>query len=86
MLLDPDSFDLVQDVEAILTDMSGNELEHGVTRELMQSVLEIATPVCRSAADVERPAAYAPQVRGRAALPGRRLVAGGGRAMTTVLP
>jgi hypothetical protein len=29
MLLDPDSFDLVQDVEAILTDMSGNELEHG---------------------------------------------------------
>jgi carboxylate-amine ligase len=54
MLLDPDSLDLVQHVEAILADMSGNELEHRVTRELMQSVLEIATPVCRSAADVER--------------------------------
>ena len=34
--------------------MSGNELEHRVTRELMQSVLEIAAPVCRSFADVER--------------------------------
>jgi hypothetical protein len=39
MLLDPDSFDLVQHVEAILPDMSGNELEHRVTRELIQSVL-----------------------------------------------
>jgi glutamate---cysteine ligase / carboxylate-amine ligase len=54
MLLDPDSFDLVQHVEAILADMSGHELERRVNRELMQSVLEIATPVCRSAADVER--------------------------------
>jgi Glutamate-cysteine ligase family 2(GCS2) len=54
MLLDPDGFDLVQHVEAILADMSGNELKHRVTRELMQSVLEIATPVCRNAAEVER--------------------------------
>jgi carboxylate-amine ligase len=54
MLLDSDSFDLVQHVEAILADMSGDELEYRVTRELMQSVLEVATPVCRSAADVER--------------------------------
>jgi glutamate---cysteine ligase / carboxylate-amine ligase len=54
MLLDPGSFDLVQHVEAILADMSGHELERRVNRELMQSVLEIATPVCRDAADVER--------------------------------
>jgi carboxylate-amine ligase len=54
MLLDSDSFDLVQHVEAILADMSGDELEYRVTRELMQSVLEVATPVCRSAAEVER--------------------------------
>ena len=84
MLLDPDSFDLVQHVEAILADMSGNELEHRVTRELMQSVLEIATPVTRSAPHVER------QLRtlrgyGRAVLPAAAWWREA-RTMTTVLP
>jgi hypothetical protein len=53
MLLDPDSFDLVQHVEAILADMSGNELEHRVTRELMQSVLELPRP-CAGAPPTSR--------------------------------
>jgi carboxylate-amine ligase len=33
--------------------MAGHELENRVNVELMQSVLEIATPVCRTAADVD---------------------------------
>ncbi|HSL65647.1 MAG TPA: carboxylate-amine ligase [Gaiellaceae bacterium] len=52
MLLNADTFDLVQHVEAVLADMSGDELSERVNHELMQSVLEIATPVCRNAAEV----------------------------------
>ena len=53
MLLDPETFDLVQHVEAVLAAAEGHELEQRVNPELMQSVLEIATPVCRTPAEVE---------------------------------
>ena len=52
MLLDPTSFDLVQHIETVLDAIQGDELAHRLNSELMQSVLEIATPVCRTAADV----------------------------------
>ena len=54
MLLDGETLDLVQHVEAVLAATEGHELEEQVNPELMQSVLEIATPVCRTPADVER--------------------------------
>ncbi|MFN0154101.1 MAG: carboxylate-amine ligase [Gaiella sp.] len=54
MLLDGSSFDLVQHVETVLAAMSGHEFEARINTELMQSVLEIATPVCRTAADAQR--------------------------------
>jgi glutamate---cysteine ligase / carboxylate-amine ligase len=38
----------------VLAVVSGHELEPRINPELMQSVLEIATPVCRTAADVEQ--------------------------------
>src|SRR5438034_10397119 len=53
MLLDAETFDLVQHVDTVLAATSGHELESRINPELMQSVLEIATPVCRTAADVE---------------------------------
>ena len=54
MLLDPTSFDLVQHIEMVLDAIQGDELADRLTAELMQSVLEIATPVCRTAGDVMR--------------------------------
>ena len=54
MLLDPESFDLVQHIDTVLASIAGHELEEQVKPELMQSVLEIATPVCRTAGDVDR--------------------------------
>jgi carboxylate-amine ligase len=54
MLLDPESFDLVQHIEMVLDAIQGDELASRVNAELMQSVLEIATPVCRTAGDVMR--------------------------------
>jgi carboxylate-amine ligase len=54
MLLDGETFDLVQHVEAVLAATEGHELEPRINPELMQSVLEIATPVCRTPADVDR--------------------------------
>src|SRR6059058_5713763 len=53
MLLDGETFDLVQHVDTVLAAISGHELETQVNPELMQSVLEIATPICRTAADVD---------------------------------
>jgi glutamate---cysteine ligase / carboxylate-amine ligase len=53
MLLDPSSFDLVQHVDTVLTAMQEGEFTERVGPELMQSVLEISTPVCRTAGDVE---------------------------------
>jgi carboxylate-amine ligase len=52
MLLDGESFDLVQHIDTVLAAIEGHELEPQVNAELMQSVLEIATPVCHTAGDV----------------------------------
>jgi carboxylate-amine ligase len=53
MLLDAETFDLVQHIDTVLAAVSGHELEPRINAELMQSVLEVATPVCRTPADVE---------------------------------
>jgi len=53
MLLDGETLDLVQHVETVLAATAGHEFEQRVNPELMQSVLEIATPVCRTPAEVE---------------------------------
>ncbi len=52
MLLDGESFDLVQHIDTVLEAVAGHELETRINAELMQSVLEIATPVCHTAGDV----------------------------------
>jgi carboxylate-amine ligase len=52
MLLDGETFDLVQHIDTVLAAVAGHELETRINAELMQSVLEIATPVCRTASDV----------------------------------
>jgi carboxylate-amine ligase len=54
MLLDPTSFDLVQHIETVLDAVEGDALADQINAELMQSVLEIATPVCTTAGDVMR--------------------------------
>jgi carboxylate-amine ligase len=53
-LLDVDSFDLVQHVDTILEAVTGHDLEARIDSELMQSTLEISTPVCHNAGDVLR--------------------------------
>ena len=53
MLLDSESFDLVQHIDTFLAAVAGHELEAQMKAELMQSVLEIATPVCANAAEVD---------------------------------
>jgi carboxylate-amine ligase len=53
-LLDGRTLDLVQHIDTMLDAVSGSELEERINPELMQSVIEITTPVCRSAADVMR--------------------------------
>jgi glutamate---cysteine ligase / carboxylate-amine ligase len=52
MLLDAETLDLVQHVETVLAAVSGDDLGAQIKAELMQSVVEIATPVCRTAGDV----------------------------------
>ena len=52
MLLDAETFDLVQHVDTVLAAVSGHELEPRINPELMQSVLEVTTPVCHTPADV----------------------------------
>jgi glutamate---cysteine ligase / carboxylate-amine ligase len=54
MLLDGETFDLVQHIDTVLADVSGHELEPRINAELMQSVLEVATPVCHTPSDVEQ--------------------------------
>jgi carboxylate-amine ligase len=54
MLLDPESFDLVQHVDTVLTAVRENELVERIGPELMQSVVEISTPVCHTAGDIDR--------------------------------
>jgi carboxylate-amine ligase len=53
MLLDPQTFDLVQHVDTVLTAIENGEFTERIGPELMQSVVEISTPVCRTAADVD---------------------------------
>jgi carboxylate-amine ligase len=53
-LLDGESLDLVQHIETMLAAVAGHELEARINPELMQSVIEITTPVCRTAGDVLR--------------------------------
>jgi glutamate---cysteine ligase / carboxylate-amine ligase len=53
-LLDGEGFELVQHIDTMLAAVSGHELEARINPELMQSVLEITTPVCRTAKDIER--------------------------------
>ncbi|HEY6067128.1 MAG TPA: carboxylate-amine ligase [Gaiellaceae bacterium] len=48
MLLDGQTFDLVQHVDTVLAAVEGHELGPRIHRELMQSVLEVATPVCNT--------------------------------------
>jgi glutamate---cysteine ligase / carboxylate-amine ligase len=52
MLLDGETFDLVQHVDTVLAAVAGHELETVINPELMQSVLEIATPVCHTPVEV----------------------------------
>ncbi|HZM18975.1 MAG TPA: glutamate-cysteine ligase family protein, partial [Gaiellaceae bacterium] len=54
MLLDGDSFDLVQRIDTVLAAFVGHEDEARMKPELMQSTLEVATPVCRTAAEADR--------------------------------
>jgi carboxylate-amine ligase len=54
MLLDPETFDLVQHVDTVLTAAREGEFVERIGPELMQSVLEISTPICRTAGDVDR--------------------------------
>ena len=52
MLLDPETLDLVQHIDTVLAAMHGHELESRINAELMQSTVEIATPICHTAGDV----------------------------------
>ena len=52
MLLDGETFDLVQHIDTVLAAVAGHELEPRINSELMQSVLEVATPVCHTPAGV----------------------------------
>jgi carboxylate-amine ligase len=53
MLLDPETFDLVQHVDTVLTAAQNGEFSERIAPELMQSVLEISTPVCKTAGDID---------------------------------
>ncbi len=53
MLLDATTFDLVQHIDTVLAAVEGSDLEGVLHPELMQSVLEIATPICASIAEVD---------------------------------
>jgi carboxylate-amine ligase len=53
MLLDGETFDLVQHIDTVLAAIAGHELEPRINPELMQSVIEIATPVCHTPSDIE---------------------------------
>src|SRR4029078_6032372 len=47
---DGETFDLVQHIDMVLAAVAGHELEPRINAELMQSVLEVATPVCHTPA------------------------------------
>jgi carboxylate-amine ligase len=52
MLLDPETWDLVQHIEAVLAKAAEGEFADRIHSELMQSVVEITTPVCRNVGEV----------------------------------
>ncbi len=52
MLLDPESWDLVAHIEPLLAAAAGGEFERHVHAELMQSVVEITTPICSGPAEI----------------------------------
>ncbi len=53
MLLDPETWDLVQHIDSVLAKVRDGEFEARVNAELMQSVIEITTPVCANAHEVD---------------------------------
>jgi carboxylate-amine ligase len=61
MLLDPETWDLVQHIDSVLAAVADGDHQERIHAELMQSVLEVTTPVCRTAGDVHRSLA---QLRG----------------------
>jgi len=61
MLLDPETWDLVQHIDSVLDAVEDGEHQERIHAELMQSVLEVTTPVCRTAGDIHRSLA---QLRG----------------------
>ncbi len=71
MLLDPETWDLVQHIDSVLAAVEDGEHEDRIHAELMQSVLEVTTPVCHTAADVHARsrscAATSPRSRARRA-------------------
>jgi carboxylate-amine ligase len=52
MLLDPETWDLVQHIDSVLEAVEDSEHHGRLHAELMQSVLEVTTPVCHHPADV----------------------------------
>jgi len=53
MLLDPETWDLVQHIDSVLARVVEGEFQARIMPEIMQSVIEITTPVCSSAAEVD---------------------------------
>ncbi len=53
MLLDPETWDLVQHIDSVLAVVAEGEFHSRIYPELMQSVIEITTPVCTSAAEID---------------------------------
>jgi carboxylate-amine ligase len=53
MLLDGETFDLVQHIDTVLAEVAGGEFAARINPELMQSVIEITTPVCHTTSEVE---------------------------------
>jgi carboxylate-amine ligase len=68
MLLDPETWDLVQRIDSVLAAVEKGEFQARINPELMQSVIEITTPVCSSPAEVglqlRRLRAYVAKVAG----------------------
>ncbi len=52
MLLDPETWDLVQHIDSVLAAVRDGEFEARINPELMQSVIEITTPVCHTPAEI----------------------------------
>jgi carboxylate-amine ligase len=53
MLLDPETWDLVQHVDSVLAAVEEGEFSARIYPELMQSVVEITTPVCTSPSEID---------------------------------